>query len=146
MRPVFSAEAKLVDSPAMSPSHSRAAIHAFNRCFWREVKRDCQKMEVWQGGNHEGRRRKTARSSTPVLGDSSGVPAYSTRLLQRIIGRLARDHHIVHMTFAEAGHADPNEARLLQQLRNGSAAAVSHARLQTARHLLHDHGDRSAIG
>ena len=46
--------------------------------------------------------------------------------LRRIVWRLARDHDIVDMALAQSGDADADEARLLQQFRNGGAAAVSH--------------------
>jgi len=51
----------------------------------------------------------------------------ATVLLDAIVGRLAGDHHVVHVALAKPGAADAHEARFLQKLSNGGAAAVAHA-------------------
>ena len=48
-------------------------------------------------------------------------------LFRRIVRRLARDHDIVYMTFAQTGNADAHKSRLLQKLRHGRATRVPHA-------------------
>jgi len=65
----------------------------------------------------------------------------SKLLFNRIVGSFARDHDIVHMALAQPGAADAHEARFLQQLGNRGAAAIPHAGLQSAHHLINDHRD-----
>jgi len=73
------------------------------------------------------------------------LPELSVRLLQwlvlfhRVVRSFAGNHDIVHMAFAQACHADADEARFLQQLRNRRASAISHAGLQATNHLVNDH-------
>jgi hypothetical protein len=62
-------------------------------------------------------------------------------LLGRIVGGLAGDHHIVHMTFAQACPTDAHEPGLLVQVVEIAASAVAHARLQPADHLIKNHGN-----
>src|SRR5207245_9688459 len=77
---------------------------------------------------------------------SEGSAAGATQLLDRIVRGLARDHYIVHVAFPQAGAADANEARLLEQLRNRRAATVTHAGFQSADHLVNNHCDGPAVG
>jgi len=55
------------------------------------------------------------------------VGVQSSRLLDAIIGSLARDHYVVDMALAKSRTADAHEARLLQKLGDGCAAAITHA-------------------
>src|SRR5271169_6333737 len=97
-----------------------------------------------------------ARSSLGVVGNppfaknaKDGALSFAvTRplLFDGIVWGLAGDHDVVHVAFAQAGAADADEARFLQQLWNRRAAAVAHARLQSADHLVDDHRDRAAVG
>ena len=48
------------------------------------------------------------------------------RLLDMVIGRFARDDHIVHVTLAQPGAGDAHKLRLLLQLRNRAAPQVAH--------------------
>src|SRR3984957_13501486 len=61
----------------------------------------------------------------------NGAPKFekTTRrfLLNRIVGSLGGDHHVGYVAFAQAGAADADEARLLQEFGYGGAAAVAHA-------------------
>src|SRR6266567_5187903 len=74
------------------------------------------------------------------------APGRRPFLLDGIVGGLASDHDVVDVAFAEAGATDAYEARFLQELGNRGAAAVAHARLQSANHLMDDHGDGAAVG
>ena len=60
-------------------------------------------------------------------------------LFGRVVRRLARDHDIMHMAFSKTGGADSHEARLLLQISDGLATTITHARSQTANHLVNDH-------
>ena len=71
----------------------------------------------------------------------SGQARAFRRLLCRIVWRFARDHHIVHVAFAQAGATDADKAGFLQQFRNGGTTTVAHARLQAADHLMHGYDD-----
>src|SRR3981081_945015 len=61
----------------------------------------------------------------------SGCLALRT-LLDRIVGSLASDHDVVHVTLAQARSADAHEARLLQQFGDRGATAVAHPGFQSA--------------
>ncbi len=61
-----------------------------------------------------------------VLAGTRRLPLLNP-LFNRIIGSLASDHDIVDVTLAESRAADAHETRLLQQFRNGGAAAITHA-------------------
>src|SRR5271166_5297257 len=71
------------------------------------------------------------------LGREAGN-AVRLSLLSRVVRSFARDHDVVHMAFAQAGSADAHESRLLLQLGDRLAAAVTHAGLQSAHHLVDD--------
>src|SRR5258708_33815984 len=71
---------------------------------------------------------KYTKSGAPsVFLVSSVLRTPSPSLLDGIVRGLSGDHYVVHVAFAETGAADANEARLLQQLRDRAAAAISHA-------------------
>src|SRR6516225_5521709 len=71
----------------------------------------------------------------------SGVP-----LLDTIVGRFARDHHVVNVALTQSGPADPHEAGVLLQLWDSTAADVSHAAFYAADQLISNHADGAAIG
>jgi len=55
------------------------------------------------------------------------VAVQARSLLDAIVGGLAGDHDVVHVTLAQSGAADAYEARFLQQFGDSGAAAVAHA-------------------
>ena len=64
-----------------------------------------------------------------------------TRLLERIVWSLAGDDDVVNVALAQPRAADAHEARFLLQFRDRGATAVAHPGLETADHLMNDHGD-----
>jgi len=62
-------------------------------------------------------------------------------LFDGIIRCFSRNHDVMYMALAETRAADANEACLLQEFRNGRASAIAHPRLQSAHHLVNNHGD-----
>ena len=81
---------------------------------------------------------KNAKDGAPTF---SSPPSRLTRLFDGIVGGLAGDHDVVDVAFAQAGAADADEARFLQQFWNRRAATVAHAGFQSADHLVDDHGN-----
>src|SRR5580698_3407923 len=70
----------------------------------------------------------------------------SGRLLDVVVWRFARDDHVVDMAFAQTSAGDAHKLSLLLQVRDGSAAEITHAGAQSADELI-DHGlERPAIG
>ncbi len=80
-------------------------------------------MRVQAGGPPPGRTGPDSRGRLsphkPNLDDAA--------LLDGIVGSLAGDHDVVYVTLAEPGTADAHEARFVQELGDGGAAAVAHA-------------------
>src|SRR5258708_30410766 len=66
-------------------------------------------------------------------------------LLDRIVGSLASDHDVVHVTLAQARSTDAHEACLLQQFGDCGTTAVAHARFQSAAPLVDALGHPPAI-
>src|ERR1039457_4041276 len=56
---------------------------------------------------------------------------YAT-LLDAVVRRFLGDDHVMHVAFAQARRGDPQEARLLLQLRDVARPAVPHAAAQSA--------------
>ena len=63
-----------------------------------------------------------AREATPSLNSE-----FKSRLLQPIVRGFLRNHHVVHVRFAQAGGGHAQEARLLLELPNVVTAGVAHA-------------------
>src|SRR6516162_9272976 len=74
-----------------------------------------------------------------------GMRVLRRRLLDTIVGRFARDHHVVNVALTQSGPADPHEAGVLLQLWDSTAADVSHAAFYAADELISDHADSTAI-
>lgn len=71
--------------------------------------------------------------------DKRAAMLFICLLFDGIVGGLAGNHNVVHVTLAQAGVTDAHEPRLLQQFRNGGAPTIAHARFQAAYHLIDDH-------
>src|SRR5437868_5557536 len=120
MLPVCSEESRSVDSNVIIPSQTSAGIHCFH------APEDACNDET--------------RFS---LDNCDNAPP---SLLERVIGSLAGDDHVVHVALAQAGTADPHEARLLLQFGDCLTPAVAHPGTQSANHLVDNHGYRTAVG
>lgn len=97
-----------------------------------------------QSARFNGNHNQPQDRGNPCLQNIVPVGVQAVRgpvLLNRIVGSLAGDHDIVHMALAQACAADADKSRLLQQLGDGRATAIAHARFQAAHHLVHDHRD-----
>ena len=62
----------------------------------------------------------------PRLQNAVPVGVQALGLLDAIVGSLACDHDIVDVALSQSGAADTHEARFLQQLGYGGAAAIAH--------------------
>src|SRR5690606_27297256 len=79
-----------------------------------------------------------AGAARPPAGGGRGL------LLQVVVRRLPRDHHVVRVRLAQAAVADADEARACPQRLEVAAATVAHAAPQTA-HELEDHVRNRAL-
>src|SRR5437016_13404464 len=65
---------------------------------------------------------------------------------RRIVRALARDRHVVHVAFAQAGAGDAHELRLLVQLGQRARADIAHGGAQTAGELVQHGRGRALVG
>src|SRR5271165_5591496 len=56
-----------------------------------------------------------------------GLSVLRRLLLDTIVGRLARDQHIMDVALAQSGAADAHETRVLLQLGNSRTSHIAHA-------------------
>src|SRR6266545_2492539 len=73
----------------------------------------------------------------PIPIKSACATSAPTTLLYPVVRRLFGDDHVVHVTFAQTGGRNAQEARVLLQLPYSARAAVAHARAQPAHELIH---------
>ncbi len=79
------------------------------------------------GAGFNGDEDEPKNRGDPGLQNVVAIGVQARGLLDAIVGRLAGDHDVVDVTLAESGTADADEARFLQEFRDGGAAAVAHA-------------------
>src|SRR5271167_2869428 len=74
-----------------------------------------------------------------------GLSDLRRRLLDTVVRRFARDHHVMDVAFTQPRAADSHKAGVLLQLGDGGASHVAHAALHTPHELIHDHAYGAAI-
>src|SRR5262245_23336117 len=86
----------------------------------------------WPSSGESGCR---IRRRTPC-GSRSPTARATSELFGSIVRSFLRDRHVVHVAFADACRRDTHELRFALQRRDVAAAAVAHARAQTANELI----------
>src|SRR3954470_14565191 len=72
--------------------------------------------------------------------------AYSTCLLNMVVGSLAGDDHVVDVGFAQTGIRDADETGIVLEFLDGSAAQIAHAGAQSTDKLVNHRFQRPTVG